>query len=86
MQLRLFIFVPSIFLLLVCPPLLAQTNAGNTLSTLKEGQHLNGFSAAALYLNDTGQPMGGRFVHDKTGFTLDLLQIESVPQNQTFFH
>ena len=80
MQLRLFIVISSIFLLWLCPPLLAQTNAGNTLSTLKEGQHLNGFSAAALYLNDTGQPMGGRFVHDKTGFTLDLLQIESVPQ------
>ena len=28
--------------------------------------------------------MGARFIHEKTGFTLDLLQIESVPQ--VFFY
>ena len=51
-----------------------------SFATITEGQQLNGFSAKAIYLNDAGQPMGGRFVHDKTGFILDLLQIESVPQ------
>ncbi|MEP7164338.1 MAG: hypothetical protein ABI741_06580 [Ferruginibacter sp.] len=51
-----------------------------SLSDLTEGQKLNGFSAIAVYLNDAGQPMGGRFIHERTGFTLDLLQIESVPQ------
>ncbi|CAN5515084.1 hypothetical protein BH11BAC5_BH11BAC5_00750 [soil metagenome] len=79
MQLRLFVTV-SIYFLLYSLCGLAQKNPGQTLSTLKEGQKLNGFSAVALYLNDAGQPMGGRFMHDKTGFTLDLLQIESVPQ------
>src|SRR6195952_5293585 len=51
-----------------------------TLASITQGQKINGFSAISVYLNDAGQPMGGRFVHDKTGFTLDLLQIESVPQ------
>ena len=51
-----------------------------SLSSITEGQKINGFSAAAVYLNDAGQPMGGRFIHDRTGFTFDLLQIESVPQ------
>jgi Zn-dependent M16 (insulinase) family peptidase len=73
-------FTMSIFFLLYSLCGLAQKNSEQTLSTLKEGQKLNGFSAAALYLNDAGQPMGGRFIHDKTGFILDLLQIESVPQ------
>jgi hypothetical protein len=40
----------------------------------------NGFHAAAVYLDDAGQPFGARFVHQKTGFTLDLIQVQSVPQ------
>ena len=51
------------------------------LADLKQGQSLNGFKAVAVYLNDADQPMGARFVHVKTGFTLDLLQMESVPQS-----
>jgi len=47
---------------------------------LRKDQVVHGFSAKSVYLNDAGQPMGGRFVHLRTGFTLDLLQIESVPQ------
>ncbi|HPH86736.1 MAG TPA: hypothetical protein PLC48_14815, partial [Ferruginibacter sp.] len=73
--------------LLVCISLLgitsfpvAQTGVSATLSNIKKDQKINGFHADAVYLNDAGNPMGGRFIHDKTGFTLDLLQIESVPQ------
>ncbi len=51
-----------------------------SLADIARGQQVNGFTAAAVYLNDAGQPMGGRFIHERTGFTLDLLQIESVPQ------
>ena len=42
------------------------------------------FHAAAVYLDDAGQPFGARFVHDKTGFTLDLIQVQSVPQAFTW--
>ena len=64
---------------ITCNPLTAQIKTVS-LSNLTEGQKLNGFSAVAVYLNDAGQPMGGRFIHERTRFTLDLLQIESVPQ------
>lgn len=56
------------------------SSAQTTLAPIKQNEKLNGFTALSIYLNDAGQPMGGRFVHDKTSFTLDLLQIESVPQ------
>jgi len=48
--------------------------------TLSEGQTIQGFRASAVYYNDTDQPMGARFIHQKSGFTLDLLEIQSVPQ------
>src|SRR5262249_33044432 len=51
-----------------------------TFATLAEGQTLEGFRTAAVYLNDADLPMGARFVHLKSGFTLDLLEIQSVPQ------
>jgi Zn-dependent M16 (insulinase) family peptidase len=40
----------------------------------------NGFRATSVYLNDADQPFGARFIHQKTGFTLDLIQVQSVPQ------
>lgn len=55
-----------------------------SLTSLTEGQPVEGFRVAAVYLNDADQPFGARFVHRRTGFTLDLLQIESVPQSYTW--
>jgi Zn-dependent M16 (insulinase) family peptidase len=49
-------------------------------SSLSEGQVLNGFRTVAVYLDDSGRAIGSRFVHSRSGFTLDLLQIQSVPQ------
>ena len=42
------------------------------------------FHSTAVYLDDAGHPFGARFVHDKTGFTLDLIQVQSVPQAFTW--
>lgn len=61
-----------------------QLQAQSNLTSLTRNQKLDGFNVVALYMNDANQPMGGRFIHEKTGFTLDLLQIESVPQ--VFFY
>ncbi len=47
---------------------------------LAPGQRVSGFQAAALYVNDDERPIGAQFVHDQSGFTLDLLEIQSVPQ------
>src|SRR5262245_26537718 len=54
------------------------------LSTIKKGTELEGFRAEAVYLNDAGAPMGGRFVHGRSGFVLDLLTIETAPQAFTW--
>jgi Zn-dependent M16 (insulinase) family peptidase len=51
-----------------------------SFANLSEGQTIEGFRVTAVYLNNADQPMGARFIHNATGFTLDLLQIESVPQ------
>ena len=49
-------------------------------NSLAEGQVIHGFKTVAIYLNDADKPMGARFVHGATGLTLDLLEIQSVPQ------
>jgi Zn-dependent M16 (insulinase) family peptidase len=51
-----------------------------TYSTLTEGQTVAGFRTTAVYLNDSDRPMGARFIHQRSGFTLDVLDIQSVPQ------
>lgn len=58
---------------------LAQSN-DVSLESLKAGQMVAGFRTVSVYLNDADKPMGGRFIHARTGFTFDVLQIQSVPQ------
>lgn len=54
------------------------------LDQLKKGQSASGFTVDAVYLNAADKPIGARFLHTATGFTLDYLQIESVPQGYTW--
>ncbi|HVG23246.1 MAG TPA: hypothetical protein VND45_03750 [Thermoanaerobaculia bacterium] len=54
------------------------------LDTLKKGDAVQGFRVESLYLNDAGKPIGGRFIHARSGFTLDYVQLESVPQGYTW--
>ena len=58
--------------------------AETKLGQLTKGEVVDGFRVEALYLNDSGQPIGARFIHRRSGFTLDYLQIESVPQGLTW--
>jgi Zn-dependent M16 (insulinase) family peptidase len=58
----------------------AQTSAAVSFDSLKEGETVEGFRAEAVYLNDSDKPFGARLRHAKTGFTLDFLEIQSVPQ------
>src|SRR3954447_24330829 len=51
---------------------------------LTKDQVVGGFRVESVYLNDADKPVGARFVHERSGFTLDLLQIESVPQAHTW--
>lgn len=51
-----------------------------TLAHLTPNTESHGFRAISRFLNDANKPMGARFVHVKTGFTFDLLQIPSALQ------
>lgn len=54
------------------------------LETLAAGDRAHRFEATAVYLDAADRAMGARFVHRPTGFQLDLLRIESVPQAFTW--
>src|SRR5919202_25686 len=58
----------------------AQGSNAVSLDSLSEGKVVNGFRAEAVYLNDSDKPFGARLRHVKSGFTLDFLEIQSVPQ------
>jgi len=58
--------------------------AAVNLDQLKKGDVVDGFRVEAIYLNDADKPLGARFIHRRSGFTLDYLQIESVPQGYTW--
>lgn len=58
----------------------AQSVNNVSLNALAAGKMVGGFRAEAVYLNDSDKPFGARLRHAKTGFTLDYLQIQSVPQ------
>jgi Zn-dependent M16 (insulinase) family peptidase len=58
----------------------AQSREGVSFDSLKEGGTVEGFRAEAVYLNDSDKPFGARLRHARTGFTLDFLEIQSVPQ------
>lgn len=77
---RLTLIIVSLF------ALTASTSQAATvqLEKLAKGDRAHGFRAEALYLNDAGTPMGARLIHVRSGFTLDYLRIESVPQGYTW--
>jgi Zn-dependent M16 (insulinase) family peptidase len=54
--------------------------AAPSFSSLAEGQIIDGFRAVSAYLDNAGRAMGARFIHQRSGFTLDLLEIQSAPQ------
>src|SRR5436190_18023522 len=73
-------FLAAALLLSLAMPALADLD----LDKLTKGQEIDGFRVNAVYLNDANKPMGARFVHRRSGFTLDLLRIESLPQAHTW--
>ena len=65
-------------ILVVCFASFASAN--EFLESLQPDQRINGFTVKAVYENSAGKLMGARFVSDKYGFVVDLMQIQSVPQ------
>lgn len=52
----------------------------NDFENLKENENIEGFLVVNLYEDGAGKAMGGRFISEKSGFVVDLLRIQSVPQ------
>ncbi len=50
------------------------------LAKLSKREIVKGFAAQAVYLVDSGKPMGARFKHVRSGFTVDLLSLQTAPQ------
>jgi hypothetical protein len=59
---------------------IAQQREGTPYDNLAAGQVIAGFRTTAVYTDDDNHPIGARFLHMRSGFTLDLLRIQSAPQ------
>jgi Zn-dependent M16 (insulinase) family peptidase len=60
------------------------TASPTTFGSVREGAHITGFQALSRYLDAAGHPFGARLRHLKTGYTLDLIELQSVPQAFTY--
>ena len=54
--------------------------ANEKMGELTQNQKIADFKVENIYLNETGKPIGARLRHEPSGFILDLLRIQSVPQ------
>jgi len=54
--------------------------AEELLESLEPDQVVQGFRTVNLYDDAAGKAMGARFINEKNGFIIDLVQIQSVPQ------
>lgn len=54
--------------------------AGNEFNALIEGQQIADFKLKTIYENETGDAVGVQFRHVPSGFVLDILRIQSIPQ------
>ncbi len=62
------------------PQLLWLLFMSQTFEDIQPQGEIAGFEAKAVYRNAQEQAMGGRFLHKRSGFQIDLLEIQSVPQ------
>jgi hypothetical protein len=67
---------------LVCLMALAGTTAlaDNAFEALQANQVIAAFRVESVYENAAGTAMGARFRHGPSGFVLDMLRIQTVPQ------
>ncbi|MFQ5608553.1 MAG: M16 family metallopeptidase, partial [Candidatus Zixiibacteriota bacterium] len=61
----------------------APSRAGE-FTALEPNQRIADFVVEAIYENESGKEMGARFRHEPSGFALDVLRIQSIPQAFTW--
>ncbi|MDD4053013.1 MAG: hypothetical protein PHR28_14090, partial [candidate division Zixibacteria bacterium] len=75
----------QLFRWIALPVALLALSAGSAMAetayeTFQPGQQIKGFAVENLYLNARDEAFGARLRHVKTGFTIDLFELQSVPQ------
>lgn len=65
---------------LAAPAAPAAPAVDRDFADLASGETIGGFRVESIYLSDAGAAMGARFRHVPSGFILDCLRIQSVPQ------
>ncbi len=68
------------FLMVICLMAISATAADATYTTLTQNQTIAQFRCELVYTNAEGQRIGARFRHIPSGFALDLVTIQSLPQ------
>jgi Zn-dependent M16 (insulinase) family peptidase len=58
----------------------SQAQSGVFIDNLEQEQKIADFRVESVYENEAGRAIGARFKHIPSGFVLDLLRIQSVPQ------
>jgi Zn-dependent M16 (insulinase) family peptidase len=70
----------TLMLVTLCASATVAQTGSVTLSGLRPGVPVHGFHVESRYVNASGQPIGARFVHERTGFTLDYVAMQTAPQ------
>jgi Zn-dependent M16 (insulinase) family peptidase len=72
--------LPGLLAACVTTLLSSQAKSEIDMINLEPEQSLAAFRVQNIYENENGKPVGARFQHTPSGFVLDLLRIQSVPQ------
>ncbi len=75
-RLAVLLTVTAVVALVLAAPL----HAGNEFDALTEGQQIADFKLKTIYENEYGDAVGAQFRHVPSGFVLDIMRIQSVPQ------
>ncbi len=69
-----------LFTVILSSTMISIAAGDDMIEKLKQNQQIADFRAENIYDNEMGQAMGARFRHIPSGFVLDVLRIQSIPQ------
>ena len=72
--------------LVVLLAVVSAVSADPFLDKLAEKQTISSFTTECVYVNELGDRVGARFRHEPSGFVLDVLRIQSLPQAFMWFN
>lgn len=69
-----------LFTVILASAMISIAAGDDVIEKLRQNQQIADFRAENIYDNEMGQAMGARFRHIPSGFVLDVLRIQSIPQ------